>query len=284
MAIPKGHLTHPRLPHKRPDALTGGRRPTAAAPWGSITRRSRIPSPLSSRSLIAAKISGSTNSHLPPASPQPIRGMWTEAPSSIARSPTATNAAPIALYRIGGPLVPFLMPCCPIMLATWMSARTSTTRTAPNTKPPAVPSFAYARGSRPPARPAVGQREDRPPAPPTEVVAAGGDEFLAGRSRVGGVVGQVANGSYRVRSLPRKDGGRKERTRPRGVRKVRSPLTPTFSCRTSASPPRCPRATAPPSPSARWPVPGCTPACACCSRSPAGPPAGPSALPSGPPG
>lgn len=63
-------------------------------------------------------ISGSILDHVPPASPQPIRGIWTEASSSAALTATAPSAVSIASYRTGTPLLPVRMPRWPTMLAT----------------------------------------------------------------------------------------------------------------------------------------------------------------------
>src|SRR2546423_583571 len=79
-------------------------------------------------------MSGSITSHRPPASPQPIRGMCTDAPSSFAFSLRVANAVSIAAYLTGGSAGLGRYPRCPIMFATKTSSPTGTICTAPSAK------------------------------------------------------------------------------------------------------------------------------------------------------
>ena len=54
-------------------------------------------------------MSGSITSHRPPASPQPIRGMCTDAPSSFAFSLRVANAGSVGLPFDGDPRASYLL-------------------------------------------------------------------------------------------------------------------------------------------------------------------------------
>jgi len=109
-----------------------------------------------------ATTNGSTRSQWPPDKPQPIRGMCTEAPSRSASSPNAARDRARASYRMGGPALPALIPCRPIMFATQMSGCTWTRRVAPRAKSLSVPLAEIAFRLGPTPR----DRQDEPLAQP----------------------------------------------------------------------------------------------------------------------
>lgn len=60
----------------------------------------------------------------PPASPAPMRGMWTVADCSSAASATFSSAEKRAPYLRRGPRAAFPKPCCATKLTSERSART----------------------------------------------------------------------------------------------------------------------------------------------------------------
>src|SRR4051812_25738417 len=135
----------------------------------------------------AATMSGSIRSHRPPARPNPMRGMCTEADRLVAWSATAVKQRSTASYLIGGPLLPVRMPRWATMFATQMSSWTWISCVTPRPKSLFDRSRCHPPDRRALARPRTRDRQDEALAPPAEIVTHMSDDLRTLGLRTGRV-------------------------------------------------------------------------------------------------